>query len=355
MMKSQYPNLNVSSRRGLGSDNHSGVHPRVLDAIARVNGGHWHAYGLDQVSEKAYEVFREHFGPEAETHFVFNGTGANVLALSTLVRSHHAVLASQHAHLINDECGAPEKNLGAKIISVPSPDGKLTPESLKPFLIRRGDQHASQVRAISLTQPTELGTLYSLEELRRLTAFAREHRLLVHMDGARLVNATEALGCTFKEMTTDLGIDVVSFGGTKNALLFGEAVVILKPELAGDFKFARKQLMQLMSKTSFVAAQFLELLGTDLWRENASHANRMARFLSEGLKTFPEITVTQSTQSNAVFAIFPRAILPRLREEMFFYIWNEANFECRLMTSWDTDQQDLERFLTVIRDALASR
>lgn len=343
-----------SIRRGFGSDNHSGVHPRFLDAIARANQGHAPSYGTDAWSEEALILFRKLFGPATQAHYVFNGTAANVLALSAFVRPHHAVLASEHAHLLNDECGAPERNLGSKIIPVPSIDAKLTPESLKPFLIRRGDQHHSQVRAISITQPTELGTLYILEEVRALAEFARRERLFLHMDGARLVNAVERLGCDFQDLTAAAGVDALSLGGTKNGLLFGEAVLFfsenikrknLGAEPSGEFKYARKQLMQLPSKSRFLAAQFLEFLGTDLWRENAHHANQMALHLSEGLQRSPFARVTQATQANAVFAIFPKALVSRLREHSFFYVWNEATFECRLMTSWDTRAEEIDGFL----------
>jgi threonine aldolase len=336
------------NRHGLASDNHSGVHPRIFEAMLSLNSGHRHAYGLDEVSAEASRLFQNLFGPSAESHFVFNGTAANVLALSAIMQPYHALLTSQHAHIVNDECGAPERCLGIKVISVPSSDAKLTPESLKPYIIRRGDQHFSQVRAISITQPTELGTVYQLHEIQAISKFAKEHKLLLHMDGARIVNAVESLGCTFKEMTTDSGVDVLSLGGTKNGLLFGEVVVFLRPGLSSDFKFKRKQLLQLMSKTAFTAAQFLEFLGTDLWRENAAHANRMAQFLRDGLMRSKSARITQKTESNSVFVIFPREIVSRLREQMFFYVWDETTFECRLMTSWNTRQEDLELFLQTL-------
>lgn len=342
-------------RRGFGSDNHSGVHPRFLDAIARANLGHQPSYGTDAISLNTEDLFRSIFGPDAKAHYVFNGTAANVLALSALVRPYHSILASDHSHLINDECGAPERNLGAKVIPVPSSDGKISPETLKPFLRRRGDQHFSQVHAISITQPTELGTLYTLEEVRALGEFARRERLLFHMDGARLVNAVEALGCTFRELVTETGVDALSLGGTKNGMLFGEAVVFLKKGLGEDFKYERKQLMQLPSKTRFLAAQFLEFLGTDLWRENARHANGLALRLSEGLARSPYATVTQKTQANAVFARFPKAMVAKLREEAFFYVWDESTFECRLMTSWDTTPDDIDRFLAAVERLGAER
>lgn len=341
-------------RRGFGSDNHSGVHPRIMDAMIRVNDGHMPAYDTDPLSRQAHALMKDLFGRHAETHFVFNGTAANVLALSTIVRSHHSILASQHAHIVVDECGAPEKHLGCKLIAVPSVDAKLTPDMLKPYLVRRGDQHVSQVRAISITQPTELGTLYSRDEIKALAEFARREGLFLHVDGARLVNAAAALDVTLKELTADLGVDVLSLGGTKNGLLFGEAVIFLKPGLSEDFKFVRKQFMQLASKTRFIAAQFLEFLGTDLWKTNARHANRMARILSDALSEIPELKVTQKTQANSVFVTIPKPFISRLRDEAFFYVWDEATFECRLMTSWDTSETDIERFLALLKELLLS-
>jgi threonine aldolase len=336
-------------KRGFGSDNHSGVHPEIFKALAEANVAHVPSYGTDPITLRATDAIRKHFGEKAESHFVFNGTAANVLALGSVMRSHHSVLASQHAHLINDECGAPEKLIGAKVISVASQDAKLTPEALATHLIRRGDQHFSQVRAISITQPTELGTVYSPEEIRRLADFAHQHQLLLHVDGARLVNAAASLGVGLREITTDCGVDIVSLGGTKNGMMFGEAVVFLRPGQSGDFKYVRKQWMQLPSKTRFIAAQFLALLGEGdsegVWRKNALHANAMAKRLSEKLQRCPSVRITQKTQANAVFAILPKKWVGTLREQAFFYVWNEATFECRLMTSWDTEPGDIDGFI----------
>jgi threonine aldolase len=339
---------NYHHPRGFGSDNHSGVHPRFLEAILRVNDGHMPSYGVDPVSEAADRLFQTLFGSGVKTHFVFNGTAANVLALGAMVKSHHSVLASAVAHIVQDECGAPEKALGCKVIAVPAPHAKLTPELLRPYLIRRGDQHFSQVRAISITQPTELGTLYSVAELRALCEFAKKERLYVHMDGSRLVNAVAKAGVSFREMTTDVGVDVLSLGGTKNGMLFGEAVVFLNPSLGEDFKFARKQLMQLPSKTRFLAAQFLEFLGTDLWRENAQHANKMAARLSQGLQQSAYAQVTEPAECNAVFVRFPKQMIAGLKSLRFFYVWNESSFECRLMMSWDTTENDIDEFLSAL-------
>jgi threonine aldolase len=336
--------------KGFGSDNHSGVHPRIMKAIEKANVEHAPSYGTDEITIEAVQLFKKLFSAEAETFFVFNGTAANVLSLSALVRPHHSVLVSQQAHLTNDECNAPERHLGVKLINVPTKDGKLRPDDLRPYLVRRGDQHAAQVKAISITQPTEVGTVYSLEEIRALGEFAKREKLFFHMDGARLVNAAESLKCTFREMTLDCGVDVLSFGGTKNGLMFGEAVVFLNPALSEGFKFVRKQLMQLPSKTRFVAAQFLEFLGTDLWRENAHHANQMAKLLSEGLNKSPLAKLTQETQANGVFVQLPKNLVSKLREVAFFYVWDERTFECRLMTTWDTSPDEIQRFLTALSE-----
>jgi threonine aldolase len=334
--------------RGFGSDNHSGAHPRIMDAIAKANVGHAPSYGTDPWTERACEMMKNLFGKDAETFFVFNGTAANVLALGALVKPHHAVLTAASSHLINDEAGAPEKNLGCKVTGIPSQDGKITPEMIKPYLIRRGDQHASQVKVISITQPTELGTLYSLDEMKALGAFAKAERLYFHVDGARFVNAIEALNCSFSDLTSSAGVDVLSLGGTKNGLLYGETVVFLKKGLSEDFKFARKQLMQLPSKTRFLAAQFLEFLGTDLWRENAKHSRLMAMKLYDGLKKSRYAEPTQIPQANGVFVKLPKRLVSRLKETAFFYVWDEHTFECRLMTTWDTQSQDIDAFLAAL-------
>lgn len=335
----------ISQRRGFGSDNHSGVHPKILESILHVNGGHMPAYDTDAVSIQCHKLFKDLFGEQTESYFVFNGTAANVLGLSAVVRPHHSILASEHAHVIVDECGAPEKHLGCKLIGIPSADAKLTPEMIKPYLIRRGDQHFSQPKVVSITQPTELGTLYTIDEIRSLAEFVHREGLYLHMDGARLVNAVAALGTSFREMTTDVGVDLLSLGGTKNGLLFGEAILFLRSGLNQDFKFIRKQAMQLASKTRFIASQFLTFLGTDLWLENAQHANATAQLLAQGLTANPQAHITQKVQVNSVFVIFPKAWIGKLREEAFFYVWNEVNFECRLMTSWDTQPDDIHRFL----------
>lgn len=333
----------------LGSDNHTAVHPRIMSAIAAVNIGCAPSYGTDSVTANAVQVFKRHFGDHIDVHFCFNGTAANVLALAPLFKPHHSILASEHAHINVDECSAPERHLGLKIIPIRNTNGKLTPEQLEPYIVRRGDQHFSQVRGVSITQPTELGTLYSLDEMAAISSFCKKHGLWFHVDGARFANAAERLCVSFETLTK--GVDVLSFGGTKNGLLFGEAVLFLSDaarRAAIDFPYIRKQLMQLPSKTRFIAAQFAEYLGTDLWLEIAKNACDRAGELSLGLSRDPRIQITQTVQSNAVFAIIDRPLMKLLRDAAFFYVWNEKTNECRLMTSWSTDTQQIEGFLRLL-------
>ena len=330
-------------KRGFGSDNHSGVHPRLMTALARANEGHAPAYGTDEWTTKCVEMFRSMTTPRAEVFFVFNGTAANVLSLASQMQSWNAVVSSSVAHLPNDECGALESTRGARNILVSTPDGKLTPSMIEPLLIRRGDQHTSQINCVTITNSTEIGTVYTLGEIAALKDFCRAHDLKFHLDGARLVNACASLNCTPGEMMTHF--DVVSFGGTKNALMFGEAIVFPHGAPSSDFKYLRKQYMQLPSKTRFIAAQFLEFLGTDLWLENARNANALAARLSDGLAKSQYAKLTQATQANGCFVIFPRKLISKLREHSFFYVWDEHTFECRLMTSWDTTEDDVDGFL----------
>jgi len=337
-------------KRGFGSDNHSGVHPRILEAMARANVDHAPSYGTDEWSEKAEKLFKDHFGPQAEVFFVFNGTAANVLSIKAAAKTFQSCYCTDYAHINVDECGAPELLAGVKLIALPSVNGKLRLQDLKKAHIRRGDQHATQTQIVSLTQPTEFGTLYSMEELKEIISWAKSEKLYVHIDGARLSNAAVALKKTFKEFTTDLGVDVVSFGGTKNGLMMGEAVVFLNPQLAKDAKYYRKQLGQLPSKTRFIAAQFLEYFSNDLWKEIAEHSCKMAARLYEETKSIPGVEVTQKCEANAVFAKIPQPWVKPLREKYFFYVWDEHTFESRWMTSWDTQASDLEGFIQALKE-----
>jgi threonine aldolase len=338
--------------KGFGSDNHAGVLPEVLEAIAAANEGHAHSYGDDDWTRRAEARFREHFGEQASAFIVFNGTGANVVGLRALLRPYEGVICAETAHLNVDECGAPEWNAGIKLLTVPAPDGKLTPELVETRLTRIGDEHAVQPRVISITQSTELGTVYSVAETRALARVARAHDLYLHVDGARLANAAAALDVPLRAITTDVGVDALSFGGTKNGLMAGEAVVLLRPGLDGAMLFLRKQSMQLASKMRFLAAQFDALLDGETWRRPATHANAMARRLEQALAG--RVTVTQPVQANAVFAILPPAAADRLRERFFFYTWNEATGEVRWMCSWDTAESDVDAFVAALDEELST-
>ena len=338
--------------RGFASDNNAGVHPAVMDALAAANSGHCLAYGDDPYTAEAVETFKSHFGKKTEVFLVFNGTGANVLGLKAATRSHHAVVCADTAHIQVDECGAPEKFTGCKLLSVSTPDGKLTPAGIRSHLHGFGFEHHAQPRVISITQPTELGTLYSVEEIRAISTLAREHDMVLHMDGARLANAAAALETDMKTLTSDAGVDVLSFGGTKNGLMFGEAVLFFDPALTRDFKYLRKQGMQLGSKMRFAAAQFQALLATDLWLENARHANRMAALLADGVRDLTGVELTQAVETNAVFARVPAEKIPHLQEKSFFYVWNEAASEVRWMTAFDTTEADVAQFVDLVRQTL---
>lgn len=332
----------VQNRKGFASDNWSGVSPEVMEALATVNLAHHPAYGEnDPLLAQVQEVFRQHFGEDSQTFFVYNGTGANVLAVQQLLRSWEAVVAPHSAHLNEDEGGAPEKFTGGKILTIHSEDGKIRPEEIKPFLNSIGFQHHVQPRLISISQATEKGTLYSCDEIKALANFAHDHNMYLHVDGARIANAAVALGVSFRQMIVDTGVDVLSFGGTKNGLMFGEAVVFLDRELAHGFEYSRKQGMQLASKMRFILAQFLVYLGTNLWERNARCANEMAKLLGEKISTVKGIKLSRPVEANGVFAIMPKALIPLLQQEYFFHVWDEATGEVRLMCSFDTNEADV--------------
>jgi len=335
--------------KGFGSDNHAGIHPALLNALIECNTGHAPSYGTDDYSQQAFQLFKQHFGPQTEVYFVFNGTAANVLALRFLTERYHSVICSDISHLFLDECGAPEF-FAAKLIPVKTHMGKISLRELNDALVRLGDQHYSQTQVVSLTQPTELGTCYSLTEIKEITKWAHQNRLQVHIDGARLTNALIELKCTYKEMTTDSGVDIVSFGGTKNGLMMGEAILVLNPELAksAKLKYIRKQAAQLSSKTRFIAAQFSKYLQDNLYLEIAEHSCKMAQRLFDGLSKIPNLKITAPRQSNAVFVILPKEWIKPLKEKYFFYVWNEKTFECRIMTSWDTTTEEVDDFILKI-------
>jgi threonine aldolase len=339
--------------RGFASDNYAGVLPELLEAVAAANVGHAVSYGGDAWTARVQDLFRAEFGDEATAALVFNGTGANVVALQALCRPYEACICASTAHLNVDECGAPERVAGLKLLAVDTPDGKLTPELVEPRLVRFGDEHAVQPRVISITQSTELGTLYSPEEIGELASQAHSRGMLLHVDGARLANAAAALDVPLRAITTDVGVDAVSFGGTKNGMMLGEAVVFLRSGLGGEVAFLRKQSMQLASKMRFIAAQFEALLTDDLWRRTASHANAMAARLADAVSGIAGVTVTQRVQANAVFAVLPPHATEALQEKWPFYVWDEQTGEVRWMCSWDTTPEDVESFAADVAGAMA--
>jgi len=343
--------------RGFASDNYAGVHPRLFEVMQQVNEGHEVAYGDDFVTGELTKAFKAAFGSEAEVFPVFNGTGANVIALSSVVRRWEAVLCAETAHINSDEGGAPEKMAGLKLWTLPTSDGKLTPELLKPYLFDIGSVHRAQISVISITQTTELGTLYSVAEVKALADFAHENNLFLHMDGARLSNAAAALGTSFKEFTTDAGVDLVSFGGTKIGALAAEAVVVLnKKAVAQTVPFLRKTSMQLPSKMRFVSAQLIALLENDLAINNGKHANAMAKVLDAGVRQIAEetgkVSVPNPTQANAVFPILPFDVIEKLQKQYRFYLWDHRTGQVRWMCAWDTKPEDVQGLLSALREAL---
>ena len=335
----------MSVKKTFASDNYAGVHPEIMDAVQRANQGHEGSYGNDSFTQAAVLKFKEFFGNQIEVHFVYNGTGANVLGLATLISSFNSIICADGAHINVDESTAPEKFLGCKLLTIPSKNGKILPTEVEAKVIRIGDQHHPQVKVVSISQPTEYGTVYSVQEIKALSAVSKKHKMFLHMDGSRISNAAVSLNQSFKAFTADVGVDVLSFGGTKNGMMFGEAVVIFNPRLSENFAFIRKQGMQLHSKMRFISSQFVALLSNDLWRRNASHANQMAKKLEAGLKKIKTIQITQTVDANGIFAIFPREIIPALQLTGFFYVWNEMMSEVRLMCSWDTAEDDVDQFL----------
>ena len=345
-MQKKYYAMN---KRGFASDNNSGIHPNILKAIEQANTAHAIAYGDDELTQAAQQKFKTHFGENAETFFVFNGTAANVLSLKAATQSFNAIICSELAHINVDECCAPEFFTGCKLLVCHTVDGKITIPEIKKHLHGIGSQHHAQPRVVSISQPTELGTVYSPEEIKNIAQFAHENDMLLHVDGARLANAAAALNMKFAEFTTDVGVDVLSFGGTKNGMMYGEAIVFLNKKLTENFMYKRKQAMQLASKMRFVSAQFIAYLSNNQYIETATHSNRMAKLLEEKIKEIPQIRITQRVESNAVFAIIPKNICEDLKKEYFFYLWDEDNFEARWMCSFDTTESDICNFVQHIK------
>jgi threonine aldolase len=348
------PPLHDPEARGFASDNYAGIHPEVLAAIARANGGHQVAYGADVYTQHLQDVFQLHFGGDAVAYPVFNGTGANVVSLQAMTQRWDAVICAESAHINVDECGAPERVGGLKLLAVPTPLGKLTPELVDLQARGWGDEHRAQPKVVSITQSTELGTCYSVDEIAAIVEHAHGHDMAVHLDGARIANAAAALGVPLGAFTADLGVDVVSFGGTKNGMMLGECVVVLNPEAVRGMAFLRKLSMQLASKMRFVSVQFDALLSGDLWLRNATHANAMAVRLEAAVRGVDGVHVQRLVQANAVFAILPPAVTAVLQKRYPFYVWEEHSGEVRWMTSFDTTEADVDGFATALKDEMAT-
>jgi len=338
--------------RSFASDNNAGIHPDVLQAIAEANVGHVVGYGDDPYTASAVRKFKQHFGNDIDVFIVFNGTAANCLSLKSLTDSYHAILCAEASHIYTDECGAPEKFTGCKLIPLPTTDGKLTVDTVRRAYHGIGDQHHVQPRAISITQATEVGTVYKPKEIKALAAFAHERNLFLHVDGARIANAAATLGQNLREATRDLGVDVLSFGGTKNGAMAAEAVVFFDKTLSANFLYTRKQGMQLASKMRFISAQFDALLSKDLWLKNAQHSNRMAQLLEKEISKITGVEVVYKVEANGVFARIPRRAIASLQKRYFFYVWNEEKSIVRWMCSFDTTEDDVKQFARFVTQVL---
>jgi threonine aldolase len=339
--------------RSFASDNYAGVHPEVLAALALANGGHQVAYGDDAYTENLQQIIRGHFGATAQAFPVFNGTGANVVALQAVTDRWGAVVCAETAHINVDECGAPERMGGLKLLTVPTADGKLTPELIDRQAWGWADEHRAMPQVVSITQSTELGTVYTPDEIRVICDQAHSRNMTVHVDGSRIANAAATLGIPMRECTSDVGVDIVSLGGTKNGALLGEAVVVLNAAAAEHMKHLRKLSMQLHSKMRFVAVQLEALLAKDLWLRNARHANLMAQRLAEGARAIDGVRVLYPVQANAVFARLPHGASKRMQQRFRFYFWDEAAGDVRWMCSFDTTESDVDAFVTALEEEMA--
>ncbi len=339
-------------KRTFASDNYAGVHPEIMDALIRANTGHAGSYGSDDYTARAVGKFREYFGDDIEVFMVYNGTAANVLGLSTLTRSFNSIICSSLAHIHVDESTAPEKFTGCKLVTIATEDGKIYPPQISECVRRIGDQHHPQAKVISISQSSEYGTVYSIDEIMAISQVAKKNGLFLHMDGSRIANAAVSLGKDLRAFTRDAGVDVLSFGGTKNGMMFGEAILFFTPGLAENFQYIRKQGMQLHSKMRFISAQFEALLSNDLWKRNATHANMMARLLSAEISRIEKTKINQRVEGNGIFVSLPPAIVPALQESYFFYMWDDAKEEARLMCSFDTTEEDIADFIKTLRELL---
>ena len=334
--------------RSFASDNNSGVHPAIMDAIIKANDGHAVGYGDDVWTRRADKCLANIFGDDVQPYYVFNGTGANMIALQAVTRPFHSIITASTGHINVDECGAPSKFTSCMVKEIITPDGKLTPDLIANQLHGFGDQHHSQPKVVYLSQVTELGTLYTSEELRDVCDFVHSYDMYIHMDGSRLANACAKLKVGMRELTRDCGVDILSLGGTKNGMMIGEAVIAFRPELAAYLKFYRKQSAQLYSKMRYLSAQYTAYFEDGLWLKNATQANEMAGLLAQKIEHLPGIQITQKVESNAIFLIMPAEVIKKMRESYFFYTWNEARNEVRLVCSWDTTKEDVEAFVVLL-------
>lgn len=334
------------------SDNNSGVHPKIMESMVNVNNEHDHSYGSDHTTIKAEDMIAELLGKEVDIFFVATGTAANIIGLSSLLRPYEAVVCADTAHINVDECGALQRFSGSRILTVENKNGKISKEDIEDYLLSNGDEHQSQAKVISISQTTETGTLYSIKEIKELADFAHKNNMFLHVDGARISNAVVALKSSFKEMITNTGVDLLSFGGTKNGMMIGEAIISLNKELSKSFKFHRKQGMQLMSKMRFISAQYVAYLTDDLWKKNALNSNNMGSYLAKRLSEELGIKLVDGMYTNIIFAYMEKDLIKDLQEEFDFYIWDESQGLIRLVTSFDTSKEDVDKFIDAIKEKI---
>lgn len=335
--------------KSFASDNYAGVLPEMMEALQKANTGHARSYGADEVTRRTTELFRQVFDADVDVYFVFNGTGANILSISSATHSYNAILCSDTSHIYNDESSAPETFTGCRFFPLPANDkGKLDVETIQQRLIRKGDVHYPQTAMLSITQATEYGTVYTPEEIKAISALTKEHELFLHMDGSRFFNAAASLGCGLKDISGKAGVDILSLGGTKAGMMFGEAVVVFNKKLSRHIAYKHKQVIQLASKTRFIAAQFEAMLQNELWRKTATHANKMAELLCKSLSPNRKIKITRPVEANALFAEIPRNWYEPLQEEYPFYVWKDSTHEVRLMCAWDTREEEILKFADAV-------
>lgn len=336
--------------KSFASDNYAGVIPEVMEALQKANNEHARSYGADEITEKTNKLFREVFEADVIVHYVFNGTGANVLSLSSATRSFNSVLCADISHIYCDESSAPETFTGCRFFPLQANEyGKLSPDIVAKRMIRKGDMHYAQSSILSVTQSTEYATIYSIDELKSLGEYCKQHGLYFHIDGARFTNAAAALNCSLADISTHVGADIISFGGTKAGMMYGEAVVVFNKELANNLSYKHKQTMQLSSKNRFIAAQFHALLKDNIWNKYASHANAMAQNLYNSIKDITKVEVTKPVQANGIFATHPVELNEKMWAQYPYYVWDEHTNEVRIMCSWDTTEQEVEKFVTFMK------